>query len=113
MTKFSLLNLKLDKNENNKGRTQANIFKAVKADNYGINVDNQAVFGLTLVPVADNYGYNPLSESINDTGIDADITYPEEGLIEGEEYSINEIDNYFEERYNYDTRLIITKVKKC
>lgn len=87
-------------------------YKAVEASNYGVNVDKQAVFGLTLIPVEGQYGYDPLHENIMNIGNEAEITYPDEGLEKDAIYLVTEQCSSYEWESGLcdDTELFITKV---
>lgn len=89
------------------------MFIAVKANAYGVNIDDQAVFGLTLEPYGGEYGYNPISEAVSIIGNEADIAYPEEGLVEGEKYLVQEICTSTDRETGYcdDTKIIISKAE--
>ena len=90
------------------------VFVAVKASAYGVNIDNQAVFGLTLEPDGDEYGYNPITENVINIGAEANMIYPEEGLIEGEKYLVQETCTSYDWQTGYceDTEVVISKLEQ-
>lgn len=67
-------------------RTKTPVYFAKGANEFGVDINNKFVAGVTLIPVDDWYEWDPIQDEIDNVGAEGYIVLPPSGIHEGKFY---------------------------